>query len=69
MIIKTYTLPSGAVVRVHDDFIAPRGSEEERRAIARQNAVARAILEKRAAAANLSETGIGAQREAIPWND
>ena len=45
MVVRTIKTASGATVRIHDDYIAPMGSEEERRAIVRQNAAARAILE------------------------
>lgn len=43
-IIATITTRSGAIVRVHDDCIAPRGSEEERRAIEAQRRAAHSIL-------------------------
>ena len=43
-IIATITTRSGAIVRIHDDCIAPRGSEEERRAIEAQRRAAHTIL-------------------------
>ena len=46
MVIKTYTLPNGATVRIHDDYMAPEGSEEERRIIEEQNRLAWEIMRK-----------------------
>lgn len=46
MVVKVYHLPNGATVRVHDDYIAPHGSEEERRTIAAQNRAASEILRR-----------------------
>lgn len=50
MVIKTYKLPSGATVRIHDDYMAPRGSEQERRIIEEQNRLAYEIMRKAKAA-------------------
>lgn len=46
MIVQTIKTASGATVRIHDDYIAPRGSEEERRRIAAQNMIASEILRR-----------------------
>lgn len=43
-VIATYRTGSGVLVRIHDDCIAPRGSEEERRAIEAQRRAAHNIL-------------------------
>ena len=43
-VIATYTTRSGAVVRIHDDCMAPRGSEEEKRRIEAQRRAAYDIL-------------------------
>ena len=40
MVIREIKTASGATVRIHDDYIAPRGSEEEKRRIAAQNQMA-----------------------------
>lgn len=44
MIIAEIRASNGALVRIHDDCMAPRGSEEERRAIERQRQAAHKIL-------------------------
>lgn len=44
MIIKTYKLPSGVTVNIHDDCMAASGSDEEKRIVEEQNRVAREIL-------------------------
>lgn len=36
---------SGALVRIHDDYMVPRESEEGRRIIAEQQRIARQIME------------------------
>ena len=43
-VIATYTTSSGVTVRIHDDCMALRGSEEERRAIEAQRRAAYNIL-------------------------
>ena len=47
-VIATYTTSSGATVRIYDDCILPRGSEEERRAVEAQRRAAYNILTARA---------------------
>ena len=44
VVIREYTTPSGAKVRIHDDYMAPRGSEQEKRIIAEQRRAAHEIL-------------------------
>lgn len=44
MIIAEIRTSSGVLVRIHDDCMAPRGSDEERRAIEAQRRVAHEIL-------------------------
>lgn len=44
MIIAEIRASNGALLRIHDDCMAPRGSEEERRAIEAQRRAAHEIL-------------------------
>lgn len=44
MVIKTITTSNGATVRIRDDCMAARGSEEERRVIEAQRRAAFRIL-------------------------
>lgn len=44
MIVWQGKSPSGATVRIHDDYMAPKGSEQERRIIEEQCRVAYEIL-------------------------
>lgn len=44
MIVWEGKSPSGATVTIHDDYMAPRGSEQERRIIEEQRRVAHEIL-------------------------
>ena len=44
MIIAERRTASGVLVRIHDDCMAPRGSEEEKRAIEAQRRAAHDIL-------------------------
>ena len=44
MVIKKYKTSSGATACIHDDYMAPRGSEQERRIIDEQRRVAHEIL-------------------------
>ena len=44
-IIATIRAPNGVLVRIHDDAMAPRGSEEERQVIEEQRRAARDILD------------------------
>ena len=44
MIVWQGKTPSGATVVIHDDYMAPRGSEQERRIIDEQHRVAHEIL-------------------------
>lgn len=48
MIIRTIITSNGATVRIHDDFMAAPGSEEERRVIEAQRRAAYNILRKEA---------------------
>lgn len=43
-VIATIRTPGGVTVRVHDDCIAPPGSEAERRAVEAQRRAAHEIL-------------------------
>lgn len=45
-VIKTYKLPSGVTVRIHDDCMAAPGSDEERRVIEEQQRVAWEIMQR-----------------------
>ena len=44
MVIHEFTTESGVRVRICDDYMAPKGSEQERRAIEEQRRVAHQIL-------------------------
>ena len=44
MVIEEFTTESGVRVRICDDYMAPKGSEAERRAIEEQRRVAHQIL-------------------------
>lgn len=44
MVIAEIRASNGALVRIHDDCMAPRGSEEERRRIEAQRRAAHKIL-------------------------
>ena len=44
MVVAEYRTAGGALVRIHDDCMAPRGSEEERRRIEAQRRAAYNIL-------------------------
>ena len=44
MVIAEIRTSSGVLVRIHDDCMAPRGSDEERRAIEAQRRAAHQIL-------------------------
>lgn len=44
MIVCEYKTPSGATVCIHDDYMAPRGSEQEKRIIEEQRRAAHEIL-------------------------
>ena len=44
MIVWQGKAPSGATVVIHDDCMAPKGSEQERRIIEQQRRVAHEIL-------------------------
>lgn len=46
MVIREIKTASGATVRIHDDYIAPRGSEEEKRRIDAQRMIASEILRR-----------------------
>lgn len=47
MIIAEIRASNGALVRIHDDCMAPRGSEEEKRRIEAQRRAAYEILRTR----------------------
>lgn len=47
MIIAEIRASNGALVRIHDDCMAPRGSEEERRRIEAQRRAAHDILRRK----------------------
>ena len=44
MVIQEFTTGSGVRVRICDDYMAPKGSEQERRVIEEQRRVAHEIL-------------------------
>lgn len=44
MIVWQGKTPSGATVRIHNDYCAPKGSEQERRIIEQQRRMAHEIL-------------------------
>lgn len=44
MVVQEITTPSGATVRIHNDYCAPKGSEQEKRAIEHQRQMAHEIL-------------------------
>lgn len=44
MVIQEFTTESGVKVRICDDYMAPNGSEQERRVIEEQRRVAHQIL-------------------------
>lgn len=45
MVVAEYRTAGGALVRIHDDYMVPRESEEGRRIIAEQQRIARQIME------------------------
>ena len=57
MIIWEGKSPSGATVVIHDDYMAPMGSEQERRIIEEQRRVAHEILVSAAEHKALAKAG------------
>lgn len=58
-LLATVKTKSGATVRIHDDCIAPRGSEQERRAIDAQRRAAYEIITAYAEREAKKENGMG----------
>lgn len=60
MIVWEGKTPGGATVVIHDDYMAPRGSEQERRIAEQQRRVAHEILASAARRQGIARTGAGA---------
>lgn len=58
MVVAEYRTAGGALVRIHDDCMVPRGSEEERQRIEAQRRAAYEILMARARMEAKKENGM-----------